>query len=328
MKNLLRIILCVLIGPLVGLGLAGCDYSEVSLDWGMHQRNGSSPDALRVKRMSLTRLAEELDLTIIQQGSDMARLQNSANTVTIFPDPYGSVYVNGQRVAVDGRVETHGGALFVPPSLPAAIRKSMRQARVVASPPPAPAPVPQRWLGTVVLDAGHGGKDPGAMSPAGDREADIVLDVVREAATRLQDRGVKVLLTRDNDTFVELDDRVSFANRQRPELFLSVHVDAAGNLNACGFTVYVPKRTGEASASQNAGEALAQRLEAVTSVSRGVRRHDVNLRVLEQTRVPAVLVELGFISNAGECRLLLQPAYRQKLATALADAVAAHLEAR
>jgi N-acetylmuramoyl-L-alanine amidase len=311
---------------MVCLLAAGCE--EASLNWGIQQRYAPRPEPVK-QQLTVTQLARELGLTVIQPGPDVVRLQNAANTVTIFSDPYGAAYVNGQRVPAGGRIEPAGPSLFVPASLTETIRAAMRREPPVAPRPRtilAAAPAPRAtWIGTVVLDAGHGGKDPGAMSRGGDREADIVLAVARHVATMLQDRGVQVLLTRDGDTFVELDDRVSFANRHRPDLFLSIHVDAARSTEACGFTVYVPRREPQPSPSRRAGDALAARLESVASVSRGVRQHEKNLRVLENTRVPAVLIELGFITNGSECRLLLRPAYQQRLAAALADGAEAHL---
>jgi N-acetylmuramoyl-L-alanine amidase len=327
--TLLRTILFVAVFFTALAGLAGCDH-EVSLDWGMKQAYSPPPEPIQPTRTSLTRLAEELELTVIQNGPDIARLQNAANTVTLFADPYGAVYVNGDRLSAGGRIDASGGVMFVPVELASRIRPRLRTARPHATRTIQPRIIREKpqWLATVVLDAGHGGKDPGAMSPAGDREADIVLDVVRRAASLLQQRGIKVLLTRDNDTFVELDDRVSFANRHRPELFVSVHADAALNTKAQGFTVFVPRRESPESASQRLGDALSRRLEAVAAVSRGVRRHELNLRVLENTRTPAVLVELGFMSNSRERALLLQPEYRKRLAMALADGIETHLEAR
>ncbi len=325
--TLLRTILFVAVFLAALAGLAGCDH-EVSLDWGMKETYSPPAEPIKPTRTSLTQLAEQLELTIIQNGPDIARLQNAANTVTIFGDPYGAVYVNGDRLPAGGRIEPSGGAMFVPVELASRIRPRLRHARPHVARTLSPVPTQKKWIATVVLDAGHGGKDPGAMSPAGDHEADIVLDVVRRTASLLQDRGVKVLLTRDDDTFVELDDRVSFANRHRPELFVSVHADSAHNTKARGFTVFVPRRESETSPSQRLGDALARRLEAVAAVSRGVRRHELNLRVLENTRVSAVLVELGFMSNAQERALLLQPAYRKRLAAALADGIETHLAAR
>src|SRR5207244_5958147 len=82
-------------------------------------------------------------------------------------------------------------------------------------------------LRVLVLDAGHGGHDPGAVGPGGLQEKDLVLDVTRRVARLLEDRlNVKVLLSRDADHFVALRDRTSFANKERADLFVSIHANA------------------------------------------------------------------------------------------------------
>jgi N-acetylmuramoyl-L-alanine amidase len=124
-------------------------------------------------------------------------------------------------------------------------------------------------------------------------------------------------LTRSDDRFIELEERSSLANRLRAELFVSIHADAARNRTAQGFTVYVARQP--ARSSQDAADAVARRLQAAGAFSRG--RKEANYRVLVGTTCPAVLVELGYLSNAQEASLLTRPAYRRQLADAIANAV-------
>jgi len=114
------------------------------------------------------------------------------------------------------------------------LRRAVRQALLV---------VPRRPVGglvrKVVIDPGHGGKDPGAIGPTGVREKDVNLDVSRRLARMLRERGIKVVLTRTADVFVELEERSRIANREQPDLFLSIHADAAPRASAEGATTYV-----------------------------------------------------------------------------------------
>src|SRR5256884_4218291 len=102
--------------------------------------------------------------------------------------------------------------------------------------PPAEELTPLR---TIVLDAGHGGTDAGAVGPSGLLEKELVLDVTRRAAKLVEERlAVKVLLTRDTDTFVPLPDRTSFANRARADLFVSIHANAHRQTMTDGVETY------------------------------------------------------------------------------------------
>ena len=175
------------------------------------------------------------------------------------------LYLGASHVTVDDKVwslsdpvTARGGAVYAPKSFSGRLARHMHAPIAVAPGPPKrgaakdPSPVRARvgarqpearrggWL--VVVDPGHGGRDPGAvrsLGRSGDiREKDVVLDVARRVAGLLRRARVDVVMTRTTDVFVELDDRVKIANRYNPELFVSLHADAAKNSSASGSTVY------------------------------------------------------------------------------------------
>jgi N-acetylmuramoyl-L-alanine amidase len=225
------------------------------------------------------------------------------------------------------------------------------------------APAPQERLGrsaprrTIVIDAGHGGRDPGAVGVTGVREKDVVLDAALKLRGALEYR---VALTRDADRFVELDDRVRFARDQHADLFISVHADSHANREAQGASVYTLSENGAARAqnmmgAQNwdidLGEArrdgvvgdilvdLAQRettnrsaqfaqtviprLGQVAPLLRNTHRN-AGFFVLLAPDVPAVLIETGFLSNVTDERRLADPRARERMAEAMAGAVDAY----
>ncbi len=211
----------------------------------------------------------------------------------------------------------------------------------------------------VVLDPGHGGSEDGAIGAGGLKEKDLVLDVARMVAARLRAEGFEVTLTRDGDEDLSLDDRAAVANRLRADLFVSIHANASRFSHARGAETYFlareatddKARTTAALENNAAGAApesgagrnlslilwdlaqveyledsalLAETIQAefnrVLSIpDRGVRQ--APFRVLVGATCASVLVELGFLTNREEARLLESSAYRQKLATALSDAI-------
>ncbi len=274
--------------------------------------------------VSVHELAQRLHMNVDGATGCYATLRNQHHTVCLFTGPDGGrAHVNGKPVGPAGGVSAMDGVLHVSAALAALICRATD-----TSPPPAADPTspPAAVLGTVLLDPGHGGRDTGAPSVVGINEKVVNLDVSLRAAGLLRRRNVRVVMTRTTDEWVDKDDRVALARRLGPALFVSIHADAApGNGTAHGPTVFVPRRAGQRSASQRAGDTLERYLAHAAGVSRGVRRHDNNLRVLEQTSCPAVLVELGFLTNRYEATRLATPAYRQRLAEALADGIHAHL---
>lgn len=315
---------------LLGVGLlGGCQQTA-----GMNHNWWAPPSACAApaetpRYVDMNDLARRLGLRVDKAGYSLSRLESLDNCVTIFPDPHGAVIINGETLDRPGPLPTRDGKMFVTPVTVDRIASHMRKtppAKTVA--PTAAVAFRSATLGTVMLDAGHGGHDSGAVGKSGSHEKDLVLTMTLRVGELLERRGVNVLYTRDNDTFVELDDRVALANRARPDLFCSIHADASRNGDAKGFTVFCPKRESSGTASYRAGIRLSRQLDGLDPNGRGMRYHDINLRVLEKTTCPALLVELGFLSNGWEEQRLLSRSYQTQLSEALAEGILEHLEAR
>lgn len=221
--------------------------------------------------------------------------------------------------------------------------------------PPMPprGPTGPTQLRIVTIDPGHGGSETGAEGADGVFEKDIVLSISRRLRTLLQDRlGLRVILTRDGDRDVELDDRAALANNNKSDLFISIHADASPSRVAKGSSVYflsyssteaqsreVSAATHRSASGSGSGldfilwdmaqashlsqssrmaEIFQEELLAATGsekVNRGIKQN--TFRVLKGATMPAVLVEVGFISNSQEEALLKSEAYQDKLAEAL-----------
>jgi N-acetylmuramoyl-L-alanine amidase len=297
----------------------------------------SPPRNEPVAFLTVQQAAGELGLEVVRYNTSLAKFANADNNVLIIADPHGQVHVNGRKLegSAAAQADYHHGTLLIPETMVKRIRPLLRTASPKPrrpKPSPATRPTVAKWV--VVLDAGHGGKDPGAIRRGSDRrnpanyEKTIVLDVTQRVARLVLRQGVAVVMTRDKDVFVDLDGRVKIANRMKPNLFVSIHADSAPSRLARGFTVYYPRRAKATSRSHRAGKAVANSLAKVTSNSRGLRQHEVNLRVLERVICPAILVELGYLSNTADAARLASPVYRSRLATAIAEAIVNHLRGK
>jgi N-acetylmuramoyl-L-alanine amidase len=171
---------------------------------------------------------------------------------------------------------------------------------------------------TVVFDPGHGGRDPGA-SAFGEKEKDLALKIALKTAGYLLKRysNVKAVLTRNDDTYVELEDRVSLSNRLSASAFVSIHLNA-GPQSASGFEILTYPNS--SSAAMLASE-ISKRLQKIMK-SRGVKGRP-DLYVLKHTRCPAVLVEVGFITSRSDLDTIKKNI--EGIAGAIADGVAAYL---
>ena len=207
---------------------------------------------------------------------------------------------------------------------------------------------------TIVIDPGHGGKDPGALGSGSLQEKGIVLSISRKLRDVLTAKGYTVLMTRDTNRFIPLKKRTEFATQHKADLFLSIHANAAESSRAEGIETYYLDVTSTDKASEkiaaqenvNSGYSI-QELETLLdeliresksqdskrlarhvqdalvqntgAVDRGVKH--ARFVVLIGTKVPAILIETGFVSNPVEGRNLATSAYQHKIATAIAQGV-------
>jgi N-acetylmuramoyl-L-alanine amidase len=258
------------------------------------------------------------------------------------------------RIAFEGSAgEVKASALADPPRLVLDFLRPVetgpsRERREAATP-----------LRVIVLDAGHGGHDSGAVGPGGLQEKDLVLDVTRRVARLVEDRlNVKVLLSRDGDHFVTLRDRTSFANKERADLFVSIHANAHREVASAGVETYflsseatdttarqvaalensvvqlekTPSRGGRLDAvkailwdlAQSEFQLESSRLAEVVQDSmtqslhipnRGVKQ--AGFYVLGGAAMPAILIEIGFVTNPKEEKRLKESKYRDEIARAI-----------
>ena len=222
--------------------------------------------------------------------------------------------------------------------------------------------VKKRWrLDTVVLDAGHGGKDPGAVGKYGTMEKDVVLDIVKRTGELLEKSGVKVFYTRDEDVFVPLLERTKMANDTNGKLFVSIHANANKNRKIQGFETYLlrPGKSEDAievASRENSvinleefkdqyadlsGEALimatmaqsmfmkeSEDLASILQMELDKRLNTPNrgvkqagFYVLIGASMPNVLVEVGFLSNPSEEKKLKQSSHKQRIAESLFEGI-------
>ena len=213
----------------------------------------------------------------------------------------------------------------------------------------------------IAIDAGHGGQDPGAIGPNGNREKNVTLAIARELARQVNATpGMKAYLTRDTDVFIPLNQRARRASTAKADIFVSIHADAAENRSATGSSVYVLSTRGASSQrarwladKENAADLIGGArlsttgdtlksvlldltqsgqmkassdaadhvLDSLGSVGKTRRVEHANFAVLRTSDVPAMLVETGFISNHEEEARLASEGYQRKLASAVLEGI-------
>lgn len=267
--------------------------------------------------ITIEELALRLGLRIEQRDSTFVSMKNAANTVIVFTHSDGRFFVNGKPVGTVGPVTESGGVIRVSSSLIEQIRPHLRTAI-----PEKPAVTPRKITGGVVIDAGHGGRDPGTISAAGVNEKDVNLRVAAKVARLLEQRGIAVVMTRWKDELPGLEERAAVGNKRNAALFVSIHADSAPSSSAQGFTIYVA--AGASAESYRAAHAINQAMEKTGQNNRGVREEDY--RVLMKSKGPAVLIELGYLSNAQEAARLSDDRFRDRLAQAIADGIQTYLK--
>jgi N-acetylmuramoyl-L-alanine amidase len=215
----------------------------------------------------------------------------------------------------------------------------------------------------IVLDPGHGGRDPGAIGPSGLREKDVVLKIAKRLGKQLKERGYEVFLTRQRDIYLPLEERTAIANTKDADLFVSIHANASRKRGARGIETYIlgfpsDDEIMELAARENAISTkkltdlqiilYSLRLNAMANESGRLAHHvqesmcshlnhgefshrDRGIKqapfyVLMGTRMPAILVEVSFISNRAEERRLKNRKYQDKIANAIAKGLNNYIE--
>jgi len=213
----------------------------------------------------------------------------------------------------------------------------------------------------IVIDPGHGGRDPGAIGCSGLKEKDINLDIAKRLKKVLERQGVKVIMTRNKDTFVSLKNRIDIANQSGADFFISIHANANRSKRLRGFEIYyLPRQSDDIKRAQIAAkknrlkfnnmsmdktskdlkvilwdmistENQAESIRLAKDISFGVDKEidtnnrglkSANFYVLKYTQIPSILIEVGYISNPYEEKKLKDSHYRQDIVEALAKGIA------
>ncbi len=270
-----------------------------------------------------------------------------------------AIEYGGRAYHTRARALAAGDDLLLPEEFLGPLRAALMESDADAV--PREAAIPAGALGTVVIDPGHGGSNTGAKGPGGILEKDLTLEVSMRLARMLREElGCRVVLTRESDRALSLPERTAIANRERADLFVSVHANASPSRAASGYETFILSATASDAESkriadeENAagGEAdaaaagfleltlqdlvraesleesarfagLVQRFmgSAMDSENRGVKQ--APFWVLAGADMPAVLVEIGFITNPAESRRLASPAAQERIARSIATAVSA-----
>jgi N-acetylmuramoyl-L-alanine amidase len=318
----------------------------------------------------LTRIeADALDLALPPAGAGLIEAVRPADqpmTIAVLVSGRGgparaatSEAGNVTRISI----EVPGAAAAAEPPAPAA----------PAAPPPPTEPLPplgtpRAALQTIVIDPGHGGEDVGVRGPEGVEEKQLTLDVARRLRAMIESRlGIRVVLTRDDDRAVGLDERAAVANNGKADLFLSLHANAAPVASVAGAEVFHLKLDREAEEARRSAEADAISLPVLGGATRtvdvirwdlaqsrhveeslvlsglleeGLRAHvpmgprprqEAPLRVLMGVNMPAALVEMAYLTNEQQQERARSEAFQTSLAQGIYDAVLrfrAHLEER
>lgn len=288
--------------------------------------------------------------------SQRIELRKNETSVVLRPNS-NFILVNGQAIAQDYPVEYRDGSAYIPVESAAFISEEIFE--LPAKPVPA---VKWHAIKTVVIDPGHGGKDPGAVGRYGTKEKDVVLDISKRLKKQLEERGLDVYLTRDKDIFIPLYKRAKIAESKNADLFISVHANASRYRRAKGFEVYYLSEATDdnaraLAAAENASlefeensisreksamatvwdlkltenrrqsKELAYYICNITSDSLGMRNRGVKgagFAVLKDAIMPAVLVETGFLTNRWEESKLKQTSFRDKIASAISRSIEAY----
>lgn len=287
--------------------------------------------------LPLANLASRFGMEAFTAGDDRVIWKSRWSRLS-FAEHRRDFIFNDIKVHLGAPVREHRSQLFV------SARDYAKTVRPLLSPQvftPAPG------LRTIVIDPGHGGKDPGAQNrELGLHEKLLCLDLAKRLERRLEGMGYRVLLTRDRDIFLPLEARSARANQLGADLFLSLHLNAFGNPSVNGIETFIFTPQDQPSTGRRqlhrtdrdrypgnrwdewnvaAGHAVHRALVlALQAEDRGLKR--ARFTVLRDLDCPGMLIEGGFISNPAEARRLASSSYRERLAAAIAQGVRDYAE--
>ena len=368
-KNITYLVIITLIAA---LGLTGCASQSAYFKADPSLTRG----AKTIEGIQYLPLAKICDFYGIGYKSDSfintAKLEKGAGQIVLRAGSQ-TVLVNGVQKKMDHPAVSSGGDIFVPVSFVKNNFGVFSSAAVSAGPtetieryeksaPPVTTERPKIYeIKTIVLDAGHGGKDLGATGRRLRlKEKHLALSMAKKVKSILESRGIRVMLTRKDDTFISLQRRADIANRAKADLFVSVHINASRSKSLYGFECYYlsdasddnaraleafedsPLRIGEDAdiehsrqldktlwdlaltenrieSSELAGYICDSVESSGANYNRGVR--SAKFYVLKHTNMPAVLVEVGYLSNKAEEAKINDPKFMDKMAEALADGI-------
>ena len=188
------------------------------------------------------------------------------------------------------------------------------------SPPTSLPSIPNSRI-VVMIDPGHGGRDPGAVGIGGLQEKNVILPISRRVAALLEQNGVQAVMTRSDDRFISLRGRTDMASRARANLFVSIHANA--------ISLSRPDVNGVETYYYSSGQRLAQTIHRSMLQSTGMRDRGVKrarFYVLRNTSMPAVLVEVGFVTGREDAPRLSDPRFRDQMAEAIARGILQYVQ--
>lgn len=279
-------------------------------------------------KLAGARVSDNLKGPKLKEDSSVSNLrvrEQDAKTVVILIQP-----ALGVQIAQFDRPSEQMLALQLKrfkPSLPPLINIPVPPPENAGSPPqiatpPNSSPRIPSGKTLVIVDPGHGGKDPGAIGIGGVYEKNVIFPISQQVAQLLEQQGVKVIMTRDSDFFVELQDRAQIANRSGADLFVSIHANSMGmsrpDINGLEVYYYSGSSLGLAKAIQRN---IVQRVDVR---DRGVRQ--ARFYVLRKTSMPAVLVETGYLTGREDAPKLSNSDYRRQMAEAIAFGILEYIK--
>jgi N-acetylmuramoyl-L-alanine amidase len=276
-------------------------------------------------RISIPNARLASNITVPQQSAVDLRVSSGGNNVYIEVRRY-------DRYPIGPAVQYYGGqilSLTYGSNTPRPSTVVRQPTTVVRTPTTTPTqPINGRGINSqvlVMIDPGHGGRDPGAIGLGGLREVDVILPIAKRVAAILESQGIRTKLTRDSDYFVGLDERVDLSDRLNATVFVSIHANSIdGRPDVNGLETYYYGQEG----GKLAGIVHRNVLSAVTS--RGFYIGDRNTRrarflVLRKSNVPAILVETGYLTNEAEVARLRRDDYRTVEAEGIARGIIEYL---